>query len=365
MRLTRVVLRDFRNWNSLQWQPPPGPLWLVGENGQGKSNLLEAIALPAQLRSIRGATDREMIRFGASQAEIFLAFEEKGEHHEVGLRLQPGGRQMHKDGRPQHKASALVGFLRVVPFQPEDIALVAGPPALRRRWLDVLLSELSQPYLQQRSAYEHALRQRNALLRQGSYKTLAGWDEALSDAGAAVTIARLSVVVQLTGLLQQLYQMLSGEKSQILVRYRSSWLSPSTVPPPFLEARGELQEGLRQTAALERQREVTLVGPQRDDVALLVDGHEGRRHASRGQQRLLALCLRLAEAKLLAERYQDPPILLLDDLYSELDEVRQRRVSAFIQRFEQALMTTTQHAVAEKGTVFFVKSGTLHSLGDG
>ena len=345
--LTNLTLTNFRSYRQLDLALEPGLTVISGENGQGKSNLLEAVYLLAIGKSYRAVAERDLVSWQAADAGGYaiVAATLDGPPGPLELRVGldcregPGiTKQVRVNGAPK-RASDLVGVMGAVLFAAEDIDLVFGPPRGRRRYLDVLLAQVSRRYVQALSRYQRVLAQRNTLLRalrerRAREEEITFWDDALVTEGAVVLNERLSSMAALGQATASAFERLSS-RDVLSVAYVGTAEGPE-------DGDGEraLREALRASREQERMRGMTLVGPHRDDLQLLLNGVEAPRHASRGQARLAALALRLGEARLLAERRGDQPLLLLDDALSELDERRRELVLEEACCYPQTIVTT-------------------------
>ena len=368
MRLERLELVDFRNYATAVLQLAPGAQVIVGANAQGKTNLVEALHYLAVGGSHRVASDAPLVRRSGpdeqpAQAAVVRAVARvaTGRTLTVELELRPGGRNRARvDGQPQPRPRDAIGRLRSVLFAPEDLALVRGDPAERRRFLDDLLTQRRPAYVAARQEYERVLRQRNALLRAlragdaGAGETLGTWSEALAVTGATIVAARTAAVHALAGPLAAAYaDLVTGAPSreaagEVGLAYELSTgrrvpAQPGAgVPDPALAAE-ELAKGLAVVAAAERERGLTLVGPHRDDLVLSLNRMPARGYASHGETWSLALALRLASREVLAEVGEEP-VVLLDDVFSELDERRRQRLADRCATFEQVVVTAAVDA---------------------
>ena len=347
MQVTKLSLTNFRSYRQLDLSLGPGLTTVVGDNAEGKSNLLEALYLLAIGKSYRAQTERDLVSWEAADAGGYaiaaatLAGSEGLVELRVGLDCAAGPgvlKRVRVNGVPK-RASDLVGVMSAVLFSAEDIDLVFGSPSGRRRYLDILLSQISRRYVQALSRYQRVLSQRNALLKamregRASEDELGFWDESLSAEGAIVLAERWASTDRLVGLVGEAFDRLYGGGS-LSVEYVAT--SPRPQDGEHAQA---MAKALRASRRRERALGMTLVGPHRDDLRLLLEGVEIARHASRGQARLAALALRLAEGRLLAERRGDPPLLLLDDVLSELDEPRRTLVLEEARAYPQAIVTS-------------------------
>lgn len=330
-------------------------------NAQGKTGLLEAIYCLSAARSFRASGDDEMIQFGQETAGIEgLLHREKGQD-QVFLELRKNkGKTLTLNGKKQKKLSALLGQMPAVVFSPDDLFLIKGGPALRRKYLDLTILQLDAGFLPHFQQYERALKQRNALLRQragGLESQLSLWDEPLAEHGAAIFKKRSDVCADLSTFASRALADLTGGLEHFELRYESELAG---------EAAGEVtKEKIREAFTNARREEVargiTLVGPHRDDMGLRVNGESLRKFGSQGQQRTAALALKLAQLSLLAQGCGTEPLVLFDDVMAELDEKRQAFFLNRLQRGGQAFLTgTSAHdfaAAAKEARVFSVEEG--------
>ena len=350
VQVRNISLSNYRSYRQLDLALGPGLTTIVGGNAEGKSNLLEALYLLAIGRSYRAASDGDLVAWDAARAGGYaiVAATLDGPEGPVELRVGIGGgagggraaKRVRINGVPR-RALDLVGVMSAALFSAEDIDIVFGPPAGRRRYLDVLLSQVSRRYLQALSRYQRALAQRNALLKamregRGDAGELALWDESLCAEGGVVLAERWASVDRLGELIGAAFGRLYGDG--LSAEYAGTAPRPAGGSPD--EAGRAMLDALRASRRKELRDAMTVVGPHRDDLRLLLGGVELVRHASRGQARLAALALRLAEARLLAERRGAPPLLLLDDVLSELDERRRDYVLAEARSYPQAIVTS-------------------------
>ena len=360
MRLTGLRLHDFRGYRQVLLSPPPGVTVLVGENGAGKTNLLEAVHLCCLGRSHRTAFDREMIRTGQATAAVQLTVERSDGRHDVGVRLFEAARKrkiIYVNGKIAPRIGELIGHATCVIFSPEDLELVKDGPQTRRRFLDMLLSQLQPAYFYALQTYMTTLRQRNALLKQGDLRPLEAWNAQLAAAAAPLIRARRQVCDQLSSSAQKHYYYIGGrENEQFAMRYESA-LSESG------DIEGDMLRGLQACRDEEARRQTTCFGPHRDDLSLFLFDQPLKAFASQGQMRTAALSMKLAAFDLLELSQGEPPLLLLDDVLSELDPDRRRRLIARIGR-AQALLTCTDRSDfigARPACVLHVRDGAIFS----
>ena len=369
MRLERLEVVDFRNHDRASVELPAGVSALVGPNGVGKTNLLEAVGYLATLGSHRVGQDAALIRAGSSSAVIRAAVQRAGRRLLVDLELRPGsGVRGRVNGAPVPRARDLLGVVRATVFAPEDLGLVRGDPEERRRFLDTLATQRLPRYHGSRQDYDRVLRQRNTLLRSAGGRlpasalaTLEVWDEKLASAGAEIWSERLRLVAALTPRVELAYQRLAGRDDVVDVAYVSSVAGTAGLDPDPAKLAQALRERLVADRAREVERGITLSGPHRDDLALALRGLPARTHASHGEAWSLALALRLGSHWLLAEEGEEP-VLLMDDVFAELDRQRRDRVAEAALAAEQTIVTA---AVPEElppelnAAVFHVEPGSV------
>lgn len=334
MELTALTVRDFRNLAGLDLVLPPRGVVILGENGQGKTNLLEAIYYLVLFRSFRGVKDRELVRFG--EPGFFVA---GTAHCRVTAGYEVAGRRkkVTVDGVPTTRLGDAVGRLLAVSFSPADRALVAGGPAERRRYLDVLLALSAPGYLEALTSLRTALRQRNAALRRGQGEAAWAFDGPFARSAAVVTATRLVWVERQAGRFATLTAAL-GETERGAMEYHVH-RGGAAEPETLLRALGAARER-------DARRGMTTVGPHRDELLLTLDGRDARHVGSAGQQRTAALALRLLEAEALTAAHGTSPVALFDDAFAELDAQRQARLLALIRETlpGQAVVTAPRDA---------------------
>jgi DNA replication and repair protein RecF len=367
--LERLEVVEFRNHNRATVELPAGVSVLVGPNGAGKTNLIEAIGYLATLGSHRVGQDASLIRAGAASAVIRAAVRRAGRRLLVDVELRPGaGVRGRVNGAPVPRARDLLGVVRATVFAPEDLGLVRGDPEERRRFLDTLTTQRLPRYHSSRQDYDRVLRQRNTLLRSAAGRlpaaalaTLEVWDEKLAVAGAEIWSERLRLVAALTPRVELAYQRLAGRDDAVEVAYLSSVAGTAPADPDPAKLARALRERLVAARAREVERGLTLSGPHRDDLVLALRGLPARTHASHGEAWSLALALRLGSHRLLAEEGEEP-VLLMDDVFAELDRQRRDRVAEAALAAEQTVVTA---AVAEElpaalnAAVFHVEPGSV------
>ena len=356
LHLQQLVLVDFRSYAHLSVNFPPGRVGLIGPNGVGKTNVLEAIAWLATMQSFRGSPAGAVIRDSASSARV------RGEvHHDrrdttidAELTLRGTGR-VSVNGKRLPRARDLLGYVRVTVFSPDDLQLIKGGPSERRAFIDQLLVAIDGRNDVRVSEFERLLRHRNALLRQSGGRldetarhSLTVWNDKLAPAADALGSLRRDAVAQLTPLVIEAYRDLSGTPTAIALDYDAPWTATGMAAALSASEHDDIRRG------------VTTVGPHRDEIAVTLEGLPSRTQASQGEQRSLALALRLAQHRLVGRETAMLPLLLLDDVFSELDPTRANALIAHLPA-GQAFMTSAVEIPAEAKIeqVFDVGAGRL------
>ena len=357
MFVRELWLKDFRSYPLVEVGLSQGVNVLIGPNGHGKTNLVEAIGYLATLASHRVATDAPLVAAGASSAMLRLEVQSGGRSTIIEVIIEPGRAKRARINRtPVPKVSAILGIARVVTFAPEDLALVKGDPSDRRRFLDDVLVQRRPLVASIRADYERVLKQRNALLRSSGTarrasaaeieRTLSVWDDQLAEHGSALIAARVGLVAELSQPAATAYSRISDDPERtLLVAYDSvveHWLPEAsralglpTDPEPWRQA---ILGGIEQRRREELDRGITLVGPQRDELTLRLGEQPAKGYASHGESWSIALALRLACFEILRVQGEDP-ILILDDVFAELDSKRRARLVAMIRDAEQVIIT--------------------------
>jgi DNA replication and repair protein RecF len=357
-----LELRNFRSYESIDLTFSDGLTAIVGENGQGKTNVLEAISWIAGMGSFRGVPDDALIRIGAPSAVIratVAGTDGREQLVEVEL-LRVGRNRIQLNRQRVSRARDLLGVLQVSVFSPDDLELVKGGPALRRRWIDDALVSRHRRHDDRRSELERVLKQRNALLRSvhgrldgdASY-TLDVWDAKLAAIGTAVRDARLELLSEAVPRMSAAYDAVARHAAEVEAVYESSWA-------------GDLAEALVESRDLDVRRGVSTIGPHRDEIVLRIGGAPARTHGSQGEQRSLALALRLAADAVVRKAGVAEPVLLLDDVFSELDP---GRAEALLDALPggQRLLTTAAWLppAASPDRVLEVTAGTVTEISPG
>lgn len=357
-----LKLYSFRLYEDLVFEPRPGLNLLVGGNGAGKTALLEAAHLLSAARSFRAKREQELVRWGQPACRVEGRFlTDKGRHRHLSLAWTRSEGEWTKSATFQgDKVARLADFLGCVPcslFTPDDLALVAGSPTVRRRYLDLQLSKTVPAHLLDLAGLKKVLSARNSVLRQGRpARELAPWESLLYDLSLRIGERRERLVEELDGLCSHFHHALAGDQGgPISLKYRRCWPTD----------RQEFRQRLKEVYEKERQQGSTLLSPQKDELEIHNQGRSLRLYGSQGQQRTLALCLRLAEARSLSEHHGEGSILLLDDVFSELDPERRGRLLDLLGQFAQVLVTsaTPVDHLPSNAVVYQVEGGRTRVVG--
>ncbi len=366
--LSKIRLFQFRNYASLQLGLEPGVSIFVGDNAQGKSNLLEAVASVLLTKSPRAANNTEVLQWGCIEAAVDMSLMHDDIESKVGLRIHAGERatRQHLLDGSSVRASEILGRYPVVSFWPDELQLIKAGPELRRRWLDQIAVQSSSTYRESRSRYRHCLEQRNGALRQlragtADLRLVRSFDPELVLQGSRLMVARSHLLSEIGGDGSLNSVALSGQRDELSLRYLPN------VPygePDVETVATAFREMLQQTVAEEYARALTVAGPHRDDVEISINDHPARSTASQGQQRGAVLALKLAEVRYFSTRSLNPPLVLLDDVLSELDPERRTLLLETLQSSQvpQTLITTTSDLAASLvGHRYHVSAGTIET----
>ncbi len=333
MLIQWITIAEFRSYRLLSFKPDPGLNVLSGPNAQGKTNLLEAMGLLLVGRSFRGAKAADLPSWGSAGASLSGAVVRGEVVREIRrgvAQREDGGWAVTGEGCP---------WARAIPFGWQDLAILTGGPQARRNFIDGFAAKVQPAHAAAHARYRQILGRRNHLLQSGQCERLQPWNEQLAKTGVEILARRRQAVIALEGEVARLYPELAGSNQTVRLEYRSG-LGPDTTEGEFLDALATRRED-------EIRRRLTLVGPHRDDLVVELDGHDMRSFGSRGQQRLLVLALRLAEAGPVEAAVGSPPVLLLDDALSELDPGVQGRVLRHAARSGQVFLTTAEPGLPE------------------
>ncbi|MBQ9091942.1 MAG: DNA replication/repair protein RecF [Anaerotignum sp.] len=357
MYITEVSLQNFRNLAQLKIEPSEGINVIYGSNAQGKTNFLESLYFCAMGRSLRGKSDQQLIHFDAEESHIRMLVQRKQRYDRIDVHLKKDKKKgIAVNGLPVRKLGDLFGTLYAVIFSPEDLSLVKDGPGERRRFLDMELCQLSKVYYYDLQQYYRILKQRNNLLKEIQKKpalqeTLFVWDDQLTQYGERIIAARKRFLLRLDEIAAEKLSQLTGGKDHLQTIYK-----------PNCEE-GQLAEKLQKNIDRDIYFGSTQSGPHKDDILFSIDGREVKVYGSQGQQRTTALAARLAEIDLIREETGEEPVLLLDDVFSELDENRQKYLLQSIEGL-QAFVTCTgiEDSVKKyisRDNLFYVENGVI------
>jgi len=317
MIIKSIELSNFRNYENMQISFDEGINILYGKNAQGKTNILESAYLCATTKSHKGSKDKEMIRFGCEEGHVRCLVEKKEKTFQIDLHLRSiGTKGVAINKMPIKRAVDLFGILNIILFSPEDLNIIKNGPAERRRFIDTELCQLDKVYLDNLTKYNKTLNQRNHLLKEMYYRpdlkdTLPVWEEQLMEYGKQIIKRRMKFIEDLNEIIVEIHSRITGGKEHIVMKYE-----PSVTEEDY-------ERKLNENRDKDYKMASTSVGPHRDDMLFEVDGIDIRKYGSQGQQRTAALSLKLSEIEFVKNTIHDHPILLLDDVLSELDSDRQ------------------------------------------
>ncbi|MGH8870925.1 MAG: DNA replication/repair protein RecF [Acidimicrobiia bacterium] len=363
MKVDWVSLTGFRCYQSLEWRPDPGINLLLGPNGSGKTNLLEAIAYLSSLRSFRSVPDAALIRDEVESAVVRSGVSSGDRERLIEVEISRSGpRRTQVDKTRLQRAADLLGVLRVISFLPEDLDLVKRGPAFRRDLIDAVAVQLWPVAYLDQSEFERVLRQRNAFLKSGRRDdaTLAVWDSRLAQSGGRVMARRARVMETLAPHLETAYGDIAGGDEKASIGYLASWGDQQTRERTASDFTSAILEALEESRRADYERRLTSVGPHRDEPVFRIDGTETRTHGSQGEQRTMALAVKLAAHRAVADMVGEFPVLLLDDVFSELDLDRAQALAKALPADTQTLITSARpEDVPVDGTSWRVGEG-LH-----
>jgi len=334
MIIESIELQNYRNYEQLHMDFSPGTNILYGDNAQGKTNILEAIYVCSTTKSHRGSKDKEIIRFDQEESHIKLNIRKQDVPYRIDMHLKRNkAKGVAVNGVPIRKASELFGIVNVVFFSPEDLNIIKNGPAERRRFIDLELCQLNKLYVHALVNYNKVIVQRNKLLKELAFRpeyeaTLDVWDMQMVQFGCQVIQYRMEFIKQLNEMIVGIHRQLSGEKEALEIFYE---------PNVSIE---DFEKVLKRNRESDIRLKTTGIGPHRDDISFIVNGIDIRKFGSQGQQRTAALSLKLAEIELVKYLVKDYPILLLDDVLSELDGNRQEHLLSGINHI-QTMITCT------------------------
>jgi DNA replication and repair protein RecF len=354
--LKKLIIKNFRNLFNIELNFDSKINIFVGDNGAGKTNLLEAIYFLGILKSFRTNQDRQLTKFGEKDFFLSGKISKKDTHVEINISFISNKKKVKLNNKPLTKIIDLIGQLRVVIFSPEDLDIVKGTPAIRRRFIDIELAQISPKYLHNLQRYLKILKHRNQILSAikknigVDIKELDAWDDQLVDIGRQIITKRRELIDRLNPLINNIYYKISREQENLKIQYQ-----PCVVEEEFRKILYERRED-------EINQQVTLFGPHRDDIYFYINDINSRYFASHGQQRTIAVCLKLAELQNIYQQTDEFPILLLDDVTSELDKSRRQALLNFINEDIQVFLTTTDLSELDTN---FVKDACIFKIKQG
>lgn len=334
MFIESIELLNYRNYSQLHMEFHEGTNVLYGDNAQGKTNILEAVYVCCTTKSHKSSKDKEIIQFGEDESHIKLQVRRDGVPYRIDMHLKKNkAKGVAVNGVPIRKASELFGIVNVIFFSPEDLNIIKNGPAERRRFVDLELCQLNKLYVYNLVQYNKVVVQRNKLLKEIEYQpslkeTLDVWDIQLARYGKELIRFRKQFIDELNRIIHDIHFHLSGEREDLVIQYE-----PNVAADQF-------EESLIKNRFSEIRQKLTLTGPHRDDLNFIVNGTDIRRYGSQGQQRTAALALKLAEIELVKKTVKDYPVLLLDDVLSELDSKRQEHLLSEINHIQTVITCT-------------------------
>lgn len=365
MRVESIQLQHYRNYDNIQLQFSPNINIFIGNNAQGKTNLLESLYVLSMTRSHRTHVEKELIEDGHSLATITGNIQRQTGRLALEVLISKQGRKTKINHLDQSRLSAYVGQLNVILFSPEDLALIKGSPATRRKFIDMDLGQINPTYLYQLSQYQHILKQRNHYLKQSQKRDeiyLDVLDQQLAEAGAQVILKRAIFIERLEKLAQKMHQSVSNHQEHLQVGYLPNVSCETLTEIEVIQT--QFLQKLKEARDRDLQQKTTSVGPHRDDIQFIINDRNVQKFGSQGQQRLAVLSMKLAEIDLMKEETGEYPILLLDDVMSELDNERQMQLMKVIEGRVQTFITTTtlehlKDSMLVQPTIFEVSQGQI------
>ena len=369
MKLNTLQLENYRNYESIYLDCHPEVNILIGENAQGKTNLLESIYVLALAKSHRTSNDKELIRFKSDYAKIEGGLSYRHGEMPLTMLITKKGKQVKVNHLEQSKLTQYVGHLNVVLFAPEDLRIVKGAPQIRRRFIDMELGQISAVYLNDLAQYQRILKQKNNYLKQLQYgdksdsTMLEVLNQQFAEYALKVTLRRAHFINELEALAQPIHSGITDERERLNLKYLPS-LKLNDLSKDQSVLIEEVLETLDKNMEREKERGVCLFGPHRDDLGFNVNDMDAQTYGSQGQQRTTALSIKLAEIELMKQEVGEYPILLLDDVLSELDDSRQSHLLSTIQHKVQTFVTTTSvdgidHEIMSNAKLYRINQGEI------
>ena len=359
MLVKNISIKNFRNYSVAKTDFSPNLNVLVGENAVGKTNMLEAIYLAGLGRSPRTSKEKELVKNGEERALVYITIEKKFRSHKIEIQIDnQSKKKVFLDGIPVLRMGELLGVLNVVYFSPDEMKLVKEAPENRRRFLDISLSQQQRVYFFALSKYNKVLKQRNNLLKtsfgkEGLDEMLDIWDVQLAENGAVIIEKRIEYIEKLKKSAEKIHYKMSEGKEMLELEYDTD-----TLVGKDEEIAACLLKNLKKTREKDKKLLYTTIGPHRDDMKIIINGTDVRKFASQGQQRTTALALKLGEMELFKEETGELPVLILDDVLSELDESRQRLLLESTAD-AQILLSCTEYNLKNPANVIRIANGTI------
>ena len=358
MIIKGIYLKDFRNYREEEISFSKDVNIFIGENAQGKTNLLEGIYFNVMAKSFKNSRDREVIRFGEEFCRIRTSINYDDDDHEIEIVISRDGKKAVKvDGVKIRKTSELLSKVNIVIFSPEDLKIVKEDPAIRRNFIDREMCQIRPGYLVELNRYRRALKQRNAYLKEDNINDdeLAVWEDEMVSSGSRIIRMRKEFIERILGISREIHKTISGGREELEIIYESDILVDDKSEEEFFK------EILIREREKDKRYRMTGKGPHRDDIRIMANGRDLRKYGSQGQQRTAALSLKLSEIKILEEETGEKPVLLLDDVLSEMDKERQKYLIGSLED-NQKFITTTDliGSVANslpKGKIYKIKNG--------
>lgn len=358
MFVRQLDIQNFRTFSYAQLQLSPGINVMIGENATGKTTILEALSFFAFGRSFRAAQDKDLIQFGQTETRLRVVLDPASQVTELAAKISPRGKQVTVNRVTKRSLSEFLGHLYCVAFTPDDLAIVKEGPEERRRFLNFSMAQYIHGYIRDLHLYTQLLEKRNQLLKMRQTDTLAIWDMQLCEVAAKVVFARKNFCQRLAQHFSDQYGLLAGETESATLHYATD--AEASVVEQIAQ---QLRESLQRALVRDSQRGFTSVGPHRDDLKITLQDRPAARFASQGQQRSLVLALKLAVVHMIFAETGTYPVLLLDDVLSELDLSRQQHLLSLLQSTQTVITTTHHHDAMQSGAkVFRVSHGIMQEL---
>lgn len=371
MFIHHLQLKNFRNYSELQLPFSNQIHIFQGNNAQGKTNILEALYLLALTKSHRTSKEKELVQWGQSFSVIKGNMESRRGRQNLEIQISPIGKKAKVNQLEQKKLSDYIGVFNAIMFAPEDLTLVKGSPQFRRKFLDIEIGQVSPSYLYHLTQYQKVVKQRNNLLKDFTVQNknkldlLEIWDAQFVQYGAKVIYKRLLFLSKLEKWAKEIHHGITNGKENLSIDYKNTVFSDRLITKES-EIINQFEEKLKNIKKLELSRGMTLIGPHRDDLDFFINGNQVQSYGSQGQQRTTALSVKLAEIELMNQEVGEYPILLLDDVLSELDPIRQTQLIQTIEDKVQTMITTTStdgidEKTLKRSTIFTVRNGMVKS----